>query len=301
MKVLLSTLLLLMILIPLTAQDDSPPTVVLPIQIVEGQYGQAAVYQEIIPQGRAGLLRVIGANINEIQVVAFDQALTFFSPNEGTYYAVFAVPIEQKTRAYEVPVILITKQGQSETLTLTITVDNGGFLTQDVLLVGEKAFLVNPDTENGELTHLFELAAPVTEEQLWDANGFRSPVQGELTSPFGAVRVFNNNFNTLHTGWDYQVGVGQPVSAAAAGVVAFAGPLDIRGNYVLIDHGYGIYTGYAHFSVIYVTQGQHVSAGQIVGQVGTTGRSSSPHAHFEMLVNDEWVDPVDFLRLPLPR
>jgi murein DD-endopeptidase MepM/ murein hydrolase activator NlpD len=122
-----------------------------------------------------------------------------------------------------------------------------------------------------------------------------------LTSPFGAVRVFNNNFNTLHTGWDYQVGVGQPVMATASGVVAFAGPLDIRGNYVLIDHGYGVYSGYAHHSVIYVTQGQPVSAGQIIGQVGTTGRSSSPHAHFEMAVNGYWIDSVDFMKLPLPR
>jgi murein DD-endopeptidase MepM/ murein hydrolase activator NlpD len=69
---------------------------------------------------------------------------------------------------------------------------------------------------------------------------------------------------------------------------------------VLINHGHGIFSGYAHLSVIYVTQGQTLKAGQIIGQVGTTGRSSSPHAHFEMLVNGLWVDSAEFLRLWLP-
>jgi len=272
-----------------------------PLQIVEGQYGTAALYQDIIPQGRAGLLRVTGADLASIQAVVFDQTPTFFAQGDAAWYAVFAVPITQKARAYQIPVTLKTTQRQTETLMLTLTVDNGGFVTQDVLLIGDKAYLASPDIETPELAYLFDLAAPITEKRLWDANGFRAPVQGTLTSPFGAVRVFNGTLNTLHTGWDYQVGVGQPVAATAAGVVAFAGRLDIRGNYVMIDHGYGVYSGYAHMSVIYVTQGQPISAGQIIGQVGTTGRSSSPHAHFEMLVNDQWIDPVDFLRLPLPQ
>jgi len=293
-------LLLLIVMSRVVAQEEAP-TPIVPLQIVTGQYGEAALYQDVVPQGRAGLLRVMGANLDRIDAVVFDQALTFFSQGDDTYYAVFAVPIPQKARAYDVPVTLHTTQGETETLTLSLTVDNGGFLTQDVLLIGEKAFLVNPEIEEAELTRLFDLAAPVTEERLWDASGFASPVQGELTSPFGAVRVFNNNFNTLHTGWDYQVGVGQPVMASASGTVAFAGRLDIRGNYVMIDHGYGIYSGYAHLSVIYVTQGQAIKAGQIIGQVGTTGRSSSPHAHFEMIVNGAWIDPTDFLRLPLPQ
>ena len=295
-------LLLLITIGRVWAHDELPtPTPIVPLQIIEGQYGEAGLYQDMIPQGRAGLLRVTGANLDRVSAVAFDQALTFFPQGEDTYYAVFAVPIPQKARTYDLPVTLRTTQGETETLTLSLTVDNGGFLQQDVLLIGEKAFLVNPEIEESELTRLFDLASPMTEERLWDANGFHAPVQGELTSPFGAVRVFNNNFNTLHTGWDYQVGIGQPVTATAAGTVAFAGRLDIRGNYVMIDHGYGVYSGYAHLSVIYVTQGQPVKSGQIIGQVGTTGRSSSPHAHFEMIVNGAWIDPVDFLRLPLPQ
>jgi murein DD-endopeptidase MepM/ murein hydrolase activator NlpD len=301
-KIVWRLLPLLLLMIMSRVWDALPtPTPIEPLQTVTGQYGEAGLYQEFVPQGRAGLLRVTGMNLASVEAVVFDQALTFFSQGEDTYYAVFAVPIPQKARAYDLPVTLRTKQGQTETLTLSLTVDNGGFLTQDVLLIGEKAFLVNPEIEEAELTHLFDLAAPVTKERLWDTSGFHAPVQGELTSPFGAVRVFNGNFNTLHTGWDYQVGVGQPVMAAASGTVAFAGRLDIRGNYVLIDHGYGIYSGYAHMSVLYVTQGQPIKAGQIIGQVGTTGRSSSPHAHFEMIVNGEWVDPVDFLGLPLPQ
>jgi len=184
-----------------------------------------------------------------------------------------------------------------------VDVSSGGFIQQDVNIVVEDerlAILLDPEVEAAELAQIFELAAPITPETLWDEQGFSPPINAELTSPFGAVRVFNGTFNSIHTGWDFQATIGQPLSASAAGRVVFAGMLPIRGNYVLIDHGRGIYSGYAHMSILYVTQGQRVSAGQIVGMVGSTGRSSSAHAHIEFIVNGEWVDAADFIRMYIP-
>jgi murein DD-endopeptidase MepM/ murein hydrolase activator NlpD len=86
----------------------------------------------------------------------------------------------------------------------------------------------------------------------------------------------------------------------AAGRVAFAGQMDIRGNYVIIDHGYGVYSGFAHMSQIHVTRGQQVTRGQVIGMTGNTGRSNGAHAHWEMTVNGEWIDPVDFLLTWIP-
>jgi murein DD-endopeptidase MepM/ murein hydrolase activator NlpD len=86
----------------------------------------------------------------------------------------------------------------------------------------------------------------------------------------------------------------------ANGVVAFAGQLDIRGNYIVINHGWGVYTGYAHLSQINVERGQTLTAGQIIGASGNSGRSSGPHLHWEIAVNGEWIDGVLFLEMWLP-
>ena len=82
--------------------------------------------------------------------------------------------------------------------------------------------------------------------------------------------------------------------------MAFAGLMDIRGNYVVIDHGHGVYTGYAHFSQIHVTRGQTIAAGQVIGVTGDTGRSSGPHLHWEMNINGDWVDVANVSRMWLP-
>ncbi|MGB1286631.1 MAG: M23 family metallopeptidase, partial [Aggregatilineales bacterium] len=181
-----------------------------------------------------------------------------------------------------------------------VNIESGGFQTQDVLLFGEQSELVNSEIEANELAQIFSIAMPSDDTPLWIDNGFAAPLQGELSSPFGLDRTFNGFLRTRHTGWDINVGTGMPVYASASGEVVFARQLPIRGDYVLIHHGAGVYSGYAHFSVIHVTQGQTVVAGQLIGQVGTSGRSSSAHAHFEFIVDGEWVDPVDFIQMPLP-
>ncbi|MEO1290515.1 MAG: M23 family metallopeptidase, partial [Chloroflexota bacterium] len=161
--------------------------------------------------------------------------------------------------------------------------------------------LLDPEIEQAELERIFDIASGVSDEPFWGENSFVAPSpNAELTSPFGAVRVFNEELQTVHTGWDFNAPTGTPLMATAAGEVVFAGQLDIRGNYVLVNHGRGIYSGYAHLSVIFVTQGQPVSEGQVVGTVGSTGRSSSAHAHFEMIANGIWIDATDFVQMYVP-
>src|SRR5688572_7022915 len=100
-------LLLLILIGHVWAQDALPtPTPITPLQIATGDYGEAGLYQDFVPQGRAGLLRVTGANLQTVEAVVFDQRLAFFSQGEDTYYAVFAVPITQKARVYDLPVTL---------------------------------------------------------------------------------------------------------------------------------------------------------------------------------------------------
>jgi len=83
-------------------------------------------------------------------------------------------------------------------------------------------------------------------------------------------------------------------------VVVFAGPLTVRGNATIIDHGWGVYSGYWHQKEIKVQVGDKVKAGQLIGIIGDTGRVTGPHLHFEMIVNGIQVEPVDWLNQAYP-
>jgi murein DD-endopeptidase MepM/ murein hydrolase activator NlpD len=94
--------------------------------------------------------------------------------------------------------------------------------------------------------------------------------------------------------------VGDPIYAAASGVVVFAGPLTVRGNATMIDHGWGVYSAYMHQSEILVNAGDHVEKGQLIGRVGNTGRVEGAHLHFEILVGGVPVNPLAWLTEEYP-
>jgi murein DD-endopeptidase MepM/ murein hydrolase activator NlpD len=93
---------------------------------------------------------------------------------------------------------------------------------------------------------------------------------------------------------------GADAYASAPGVVVFAGPLTVRGNAIMIDHGWGVYSGYMHLSEIKVKVGDRVETGQVIGLVGGTGRVNGPHLHFEVWVGGVQVDPLDWLTQVYP-
>jgi murein DD-endopeptidase MepM/ murein hydrolase activator NlpD len=120
------------------------------------------------------------------------------------------------------------------------------------------------------------------------ASGLIWPVNGPVVSPFGM------RWGRLHAGIDIAVPYGTPIHAAASGTVIFAGWMGGYGNFVIIDHGGGLSTGYAHQSSIAVGGGS-VSQGQVIGYVGCTGHCFGPHLHFEVRINGNPVDPLGYL------
>ena len=115
------------------------------------------------------------------------------------------------------------------------------------------------------------------------------PVSGPVTSGFGM------RWGRMHEGIDIAVGTGTAVHAAAAGTVIYAGWMSGYGNLVVVDHGNGLSTAYAHNSSLAVGVGQSVAAGQVVSSSGSTGNSTGPHVHFEVRVNGSAVDPLGYL------
>jgi murein DD-endopeptidase MepM/ murein hydrolase activator NlpD len=126
----------------------------------------------------------------------------------------------------------------------------------------------------------------------------RKPVEGEIdmSSPFGMRMDPFLRGPAIHTGLDLRGDTGEPAHATASGTVTTASWQGGYGNMVEIDHHNGLSTRYGHLSKILVRVGQRVNVGDIVGLIGSTGRSTGPHLHYETRVNDTAVDPQKFLR-----
>jgi murein DD-endopeptidase MepM/ murein hydrolase activator NlpD len=122
------------------------------------------------------------------------------------------------------------------------------------------------------------------------------PVAGELTDRFGGRRnPFGRRSSEFHAGQDISAPTGTPVAATADGAVLFAGWKSGYGNLVIINHGDQLTTRYGHLSRIEVTAGQTIERRQQIGRVGSTGRSTGPHLHYEVRVDEQPVDPRRYL------
>lgn len=119
---------------------------------------------------------------------------------------------------------------------------------------------------------------------------FSWPTTGRISSRFG------ERWGRMHNGLDIAVPTGTPIRAAAAGTITYAGSMGTYGILVMIDHGHGVETRYAHLSRVAVRVGQRVARGDVVAYSGNTGNSTGPHLHFEIRRNGAALDPLDFLR-----
>jgi murein DD-endopeptidase MepM/ murein hydrolase activator NlpD len=126
----------------------------------------------------------------------------------------------------------------------------------------------------------------------------RAPLQRldeNVTSNFGPRSDPFTGATAMHSGMDFRGETGTPVMATGAGKVIRAGDGGGYGNLVIVDHGHGVTTRYAHLSAIHVSEGQTIAGGTVVGLLGSTGRSTGPHLHYETRRNDEAHDPLKFL------
>lgn len=132
-------------------------------------------------------------------------------------------------------------------------------------------------------------------EYFWSSLPMIAPVQGWVTSDFGLRRSPLSGRRQLHEGVDIASTYGSAVIATGDGVVTFAGRYGGLGQKIVLDHGYGLATVYGHNSQILVSDGERVERGQIIARVGSSGRSTGPHLHYEVLVNGIPIDPRHFL------
>ncbi len=304
-RALLTAALILCCLVPpIFAQDALAPLAQpeprpMPSSLmVEGGLRLETYFPSLIQAG-AGLLRLSGDGIQGADFSFRGETGAFFPVEGDGWYALVRADMDTAARNYELAVRAQSDAG-AVTFSRDLRVDPAGYILQRMTLAGERAYLVDREIEEAEFATLAALTRSQQPEALWDTAGFELPLQSALATPFGAFRILNEERETRHTGWDQLAAVGTPIRALAAGEVLFADRLEIRGNTVILDHGHGLYSAYAHFSELQVAVGMRVAAGQIIGLSGNTGRSSGPHLHWEVVLRGEWIDGLVFLDMWLP-
>ncbi len=163
--------------------------------------------------------------------------------------------------------------------------------------------VLDPEAIRVERERLQKIWDTITPAPLWQG-AFTPPITEfvEISSHYGARRSVNGGpYSSYHEGTDYSAYAGTAVRAPAAGKVVLAEELAIRGGAVILDHGLGLHSGYYHLSALHVLPGQEVARGDLLGEVGTTGRSTGNHLHWDLLVGRTWVDPLTWLAGDLAR
>lgn len=225
--------------------------------------------------------------------------LHFYSLPPNAYIALTGIEALSPLGLYPVSIYGKTVDGQTFEYSQQVLLVSGNYPKEYV--VGVDATTIEPDVIQSENQILSEIQG--TENiPLW-SSPFKYPVDEPcLGSGFGSSRSYNQGeYYFYHTGADFVVCANNlNIYAPAPGIVKFTGTLPIKGNFTVIDHGLGVYTGYAHQSSIIVKQGDRVETGQQIGVIGNTGRSVGPHLHWEVWVNNVPVDPMDWIENFIP-
>jgi len=263
-----------------------------------------------VPQGRTAVLMVTSSRPVTITATFNGQNVPFVSEGLRHWallgmYAM-ATPGMYAVQLHASPIVTATAGGitASVDLSLPLYVEAGSFATYDVVLPPStgKSALLEPKLVQSEQALVNTIFAGRSPDRRWDGRfDFPLPPQDRvITSEFGERRSYNGGpVSGFHEGTDYGTAEGQPVSAAAGGLVVLARTLDVRGNAIIIDHGYGVFTGYWHLSELDVQVGDTVHAGSRIGLVGTTGLSTGSHLHWEMRVGGVAVDASQWTTQPL--
>jgi murein DD-endopeptidase MepM/ murein hydrolase activator NlpD len=260
-------------------------------------------------QGSLLLLELRSASqpLTEIKATWDNREIPFWQepkPNEkspDTWRALLGVDLTLKPENYTLSLTAKTESVEEIPCSATIDVKEGKFATESLKVAPN---FVQPDPEQlaraeAERERLRAIFATVTPERLWDGR-FRYPLAGITTGGnFGKRRVLNGQPGSPHSGVDFPAPAGTPVYAAQRGRVVLAEPLYFSGNTVVVDHGLGLYTLYAHFESIAVQPGELVDTGALLGKVGATGRVTGPHLHWGATVNRARTDPLQLISLPL--
>ena len=253
-------------------------------------------------QGGTQVIRVTTQNNSPASGMLVDTPLHFFQSN-GEQVALQGIHALLEPGVYPLRLETILQDGRKQSFEQMVLVTSGNYGREEIYV---EAKTIDPSISDPENHNVFSVVSPSTPVQLWKGI-FKSPAvySNEFTSRYGTRRTYYGIGTDLtilgfHTGLDFAGGDGLQIFAPAPGRVVFAAPLTVRGNATIIDHGWGVYSGFWHQSEILVNVGDMMEQGQVIGLVGGTGRVTGAHLHWELWVNGVQVNPLDWLNQTYP-
>lgn len=263
-----------------------------------------AVSIEPLPlvQGGTEAIKVQAQDGLTLSGTLVDMPLHFF-PNDGQQVALQGVHALLEPGGYPLLVEATLPNGMKQSFEQMVLVVSGDYYSEELYVPAET---IDPVVTEPENQTILSVVSPATATRFWNG-GFRSPAvyPDQYTDRYGTHRLYHGigtdlESEGIHTGLDFAGGEGLQIYAPAAGKVVFASPLTVRGNATIIDHGWGVYSGFWHQSQILVNVGDTVEPGQVIGLVGGTGRATGAHLHWEVWVNGVQVDPLNWLNQIYP-
>lgn len=224
-------------------------------------------------------------------VASFNDKPLLVMKQDDRWHAVVGIPLDTKPGGLSIQV------GDRD---IAIDIVEHAYREQRLTVKNES--YVSPDEDQleriGRERKIIDAALGRFRPSAIDSIELAVPVDGPRSSSFGLRRFFNEQPRSPHKGMDIAAALGDPILAPQGGVITATGDYFFNGNTVIIDHGQGFVTMYCHLSNIRVEQGQAVTAGEVVGAVGATGRVTGPHLHFGTYLNGTAVDPGLLLQQP---
>jgi murein DD-endopeptidase MepM/ murein hydrolase activator NlpD len=250
----------------------------------------------VLVEGQAGRFRMTTSSPVSVRGTFLNQSLIAAAEADGTRLTILmGVPVGTTPGVYPLSLTVTDSAGVQTPINVNMQVVGGGYYRE--FLSVARTDLLDPGADEAELNVLRSVMSAFHPERYFDGL-LGLPAAAPITSRFGVLRSYNGGMlERLHAGTDFAGAPGTPILAPAAGRVVLAQALDIRGNATIIDHGWGVYSGYWHQSAQYVQVGDFVSAGQVIGAVGSTGRVTGAHLHWEIWVNGIPVDPMQWVRV----
>ena len=267
----------------------TPEPLSLRVQLVDPQ----------IAQGMAGMVRVVSSRPCSLRGILDERAIAFGSDDGLEHVAIIAVHALAPVGQQELTVMAVTEDGAEIRLDTELTVLPHEFAEERLIFSPEVSKLLAPEYTQPELEKIQEVYATVSPIKLWEGLWIW-PRVGRITSEFGTRRSYGGPVTSYHAGVDISGNTGDEVVASAAGVVALAEALHVRGNTVILDHGWGVLSGYFHLDSIAVQPSDVVAPGEPIGTVGATGLVTGSHLHWELRVGGIAVDPRQWLTRAFP-
>ena len=290
-RTLITAVVLLSSVFPVELFSNTPPAP----NGLDGQYSGK--------QGQVLVVKVKGEEqATEVKGTFLSRTIPFFlefRPGEPAgYIGLLGIDMQDDPGTYELAVEV--KQGeQTKPLSFNVLVAKEKFAVEHLTLPKGKVDLDEKSVARwkAEQQLVQHALAENSRLKLWHSN-FVEPVNGKRTGIFGSVRIMNGKPRNPHNGEDIGAPLGADVAATNDGIVRITVDHFFSGKGVFIDHGLGFYTMYFHLSEVLVKDGDLVTAGQIIGKVGATGRATGPHLHWGVKLNGARVNPYSLLDLP---